>query len=62
MINKIRVNVYLDSELKSKAMDLARKMGLNFSSLVNLALYDFIKHDSVIKKEEQEPKDLNQDL
>ena len=53
MIEKVRVNVYLDSELRNKAIEQARKMGINFSSLLNLLLYDFIKNDSAIQKEER---------
>jgi len=49
MVDKVRVNVYLDKEVRSKALDKAQKMGLNFSAMVNLALYEFIKQDSVIQ-------------
>jgi len=49
MVDKVRVNVYLDKEVRSKALEKARKMGLNFSAFVNLALYEFIKQDSVIQ-------------
>lgn len=50
MVDKVRVNVYLDSEIKDKAMEKARKMGLNFSAFVSLALYEFIKKDEACIK------------
>lgn len=49
MADKVRVNVYLDKEVRSKALDRSRKIGLNFSAFVNLALYEFIKQDSVVQ-------------
>lgn len=49
MVDKVRVNVYLDSEVRGKALEKARKMGLSFSALCNLALYELIKQDSVVQ-------------
>lgn len=42
MADKVRVNVYLDAEIRRKALEMSRKMGLNFSAFVSLALYEFI--------------------
>jgi len=45
----IRVNVYLDLDVRKRALEQAKRMGLTFSAFVNLALYEFIKQDSVIQ-------------
>lgn len=50
MVDKVRINIYLDAELRNKAMEKARKMGLNFSAFVSLALYEYIFKDSARKK------------
>lgn len=50
MVDKVRVNVYLDDEIRRKAMEKARKMGLNFSAFVSLALYEYIFKDLARKK------------
>ena len=49
MIGRVRVNVYLDSEVRDKALAKAKKMGLTFSGFVNLAWYEYIKQDSVVQ-------------
>lgn len=49
MDDKVRVNVYINEELRKKAVEMARKMGLNFSAFVSLALYEFLK-DSACQK------------
>lgn len=49
MAEKVRVNVYLDKEVRAKALEKSRKMGFSFSAFVNLALYEYIKQDSVIQ-------------
>jgi post-segregation antitoxin (ccd killing protein) len=45
----VRVNVYLDLDIRKRSVEQAKKMGLTFSAFVNLALYEFIKQDSVIQ-------------
>lgn len=49
MADKVRVNVYLDKEVRIRALEKARKMGISFSAIANLALYEFIMQDSVIQ-------------
>lgn len=49
MADKVRVNVYLDKEVRGKALEKARRMGINFSAFVNLSLYEFIIQDSVVQ-------------
>lgn len=49
MVEKVRVNVYLDKEVRSKALEKSRKMGISFSAFVNLSLYELIIQDSVVQ-------------
>ena len=49
MVDKVRVNVYLDAEVRSRAKELAGRMGLSFSAFVNIALYEYLKQSSVIE-------------
>lgn len=50
MADKVRVHVYMDKEVRSKALEKSRKMGISFSAYVSLALYEFIKkQDTVIR-------------
>lgn len=49
MGDRLRVHVYLDKDVRIKALEQARKMGLSFSGFVNVALYEFIKQDSVVQ-------------
>jgi antitoxin component of RelBE/YafQ-DinJ toxin-antitoxin module len=49
MGDRVRVHVSLDREVRGKALEQARKMGLSFSGFVNVALYEFIKQDSVVQ-------------
>ena len=49
MVDKVRVNIYLDSEVRSRAKELASRMGLSFSAFANIALYEYLKQGSVIE-------------
>lgn len=53
MGNRVRVHVSLDRDVRGKAMEQARKMGLTFSGYVNVALYEMLKQDSVVELVEE---------
>lgn len=47
MIDKIRVNVYITKDVKEQASQLAERLGISFSGLVNVALNEYIKQENV---------------
>lgn len=47
MIDKVRVNIYITKDVKEQASQLAERLGISFSGLVNVALNDYIKQDKV---------------
>ena len=47
MVEKARANVYLNSSIKDEAVKLANELGISFSALVNIALNEYIKQNSI---------------
>lgn len=47
MIDKVRVNIYITKDIKEQALQLAERLGISFSGLVNVALNEYIKQDKV---------------
>jgi len=47
MIDKVRVNIYITKDVKEQASQLAERLGISFSGLVNVALNEYIKQDKV---------------
>jgi len=47
MIDKVRVNIYVSKDIKEQSSQLAQKLGISFSSLVNVALNEYVKQDEV---------------
>lgn len=47
MVEKARANVYLNPSIKDEAVKLANELGISFSALVNIALSEYIKQNSI---------------
>jgi len=47
LVEKARANVYLNSSIKDEAVKLANELGISFSALVNIALNEYIKQNSI---------------
>lgn len=45
--NKVRVNAYITKDVKEKGKEICNKLGISFSGLVNVALNDYIKQETV---------------
>ena len=49
MRERYRANVYFEPDVRRRAKDLADRMGLSFSSLVNMAVFEYLKQCSVLE-------------
>ncbi len=48
-MERYRANVYFDPEVRSRAKELADRMGLSFSAFVNMAVFEYLKQCSVME-------------
>lgn len=47
-MKRYRANVYFEPDVRRRAKDLADRMGLSFSALVNMAVFEYLKECSVL--------------
>ena len=51
-MNTVRTNITIDSELKTKATEMASELGLSFSALVRLLLSKMVNKERLTSLEE----------